>query len=144
MAVAGCRSTECRLPIVDCIVDCRLRWCLAAAVLLAACGSPTSATPTTGLTGTVLRGPITPVCTTNSACDAPFSAGFTVARGGVTVAHFRSDNDGRFTVMLAPGAYRVIPDADAPIISPTSQVKAVTVDDVGLTTVTLEFDTGIR
>ena len=46
--------------------------------------------------------------------------------------------------MLSAGTYQVVPDADAPIIAPTSQVKTVTVQNSGLTTVTLEFDTGIR
>jgi hypothetical protein len=91
-----------------------------------------------------LRGPVTPVCAVNVPCSAPFSAGFAVDRNGTPVAHFRSDNDGRFTVMLSPATYQVVPDADAPIITPTSQVKTVTVQGAGLTTVTLEFDTGIR
>ena len=133
------------MAIADCIVDLRLHGCVAAAaVMLTACGSPTSATLTTGLTGTVLRGPVAPVCTASVPCSVPFSAGFTIEGRGITVARFRSNPDGRFTVMLAAGSYRVIPDADAPIISPTSQAKAVTVQDTGLTTVTLEFDTGIR
>jgi len=116
----------------------------AAALTASACSGPTSATPTTGLTGTVTRGPVTPVCSVSVPCDAPFSAGFTVNSNGMAVAHFRSDMDGHFTVMLTPAAYQIVPDADAPIISPTSQVKAVTVQGGGLTTVTLEFDTGIR
>jgi len=115
-----------------------------AVALSAACGSATSPTLTTGLTGTVLRGPVTPVCTVNVPCQAPFSAGFTVDRSGMAVARFRSDSDGRFTVMVPPGTYRVIPEADAPLLAPASQAKVVTVQDAGLTTVTLEFDTGIR
>jgi len=116
----------------------------AAALTASACGGPTSATPTSGLTGTVERSPITPVCSVNVPCSAPFSAGFTANRNGSAAAHFRSDSDGHFTVMLSAGTYQVVPDADAPIIAPTSQVKTVTVQNSGLTTVTLEFDTGIR
>lgn len=112
----------------------------------AACGAPVGPTPTTGLTGSVTRGPITPVCQAATACDAPFSAGFTVtdAAGRTTLAHFESDANGRFTVFLDPGFYRVVPDADAPILSPGSQVKSVMVGSSGLTTVQLQFDTGIR
>lgn len=111
----------------------------------AACGAA-APTPTTGLTGTVLRGPITPVCQPNADCDAPFSAGFSVtdAAGQTTLAHFQSDPNGRFTVMLQPGPCRVVPDSDAPILSPASQVKTVTVGASGLTSVELQFDTGIR
>lgn len=115
-----------------------------AALISGGCGGPTSATPTTGLTGTVMRGPVTPVCSVSAPCDAPFSAGFTANRSGSAATHFRSDADGHFTVMLQPGTYQIVPDADAPIIAPTSQVKTANVLEAGLTTVTLEFDTGIR
>lgn len=85
-----------------------------------------------------------PVCRIDVPCDAPFSAGFTIQRGGRRVAHFQSDAAGQFTVWLDPGAYSVVPDADAPLIAPASQSRAVTVGDTGLTTVRLTFDTGIR
>lgn len=107
------------------------------------CGSPAAPTDT-GLFGTVLRGPIQPVCTTNLPCDAPFSAGFTVQRGTTRVAAFRSDAQGHFDVRLSPGSYAVVPDADAPIITPKSQTKEVTVGSSGVTIVELHFDTGIR
>ncbi|HTI38974.1 MAG TPA: hypothetical protein VL484_15520 [Vicinamibacterales bacterium] len=77
-------------------------------------------------------------------CDAPFSATFSVERNGQRITQFHSDSDGRFTVMLAPGTYTVVPAADAPILSPESQVKTVQVMTGGLTDVRLEFDTGIR
>jgi hypothetical protein len=47
-------------------------------------------------------------------------------------------------VILPAGIYRIVPDADAPIISPQSQAKVAEVESVGLTEVRLEFDTGIR
>jgi hypothetical protein len=112
--------------------------------LAAACSGPGSPTPPTGLTGVVVRGPITPVCQSGVPCDAPFSAGFTVERDGQAVAQFRSDGSGAFTVRLSPGTYSVTPDADAPLLAPKSQAKTVEVGPVGLTTVRLEFDTGIR
>jgi hypothetical protein len=124
-----------------------MRWILCVAVAALAtggCGAATSPTATTGLTGTVVRGPVAPVCDVNTACTAPFSAGFTVDRNGVVVAQFRSDNNGHFTVSLSPGAYQVTPDADAPLLAPATQAKTVTVVDSGLTTVNLQFDTGIR
>jgi hypothetical protein len=117
---------------------------LAGVALLGACASA-GPSPTTGLTGVVIRGPITPVCRIDVPCDAPFSAAFTVQRGGRRVADFRSDASGQFTVFLAPGPYTVVPDSDAAIISPSSQAKSVTVADTGmLTVVRLTFDTGIR
>ena len=109
-----------------------------AALAMAGCGRATSPTLTTGLTGTVLRGPVTPVCTVTTSCDAPFSAGFTASRASAAATHFRSDGDGHFTVMLQPGTYLIVPDADAPLITPASQMKMVTVQEAGMTTVTLE------
>jgi hypothetical protein len=118
----------------------------AAATTIAACasaGSPPSTT--TGLTGVVMRGPVTPVCRVDVACDAPFSATFNVERNGRRVTQFQSDAAGQFTVLLAPGAYTVVPNTDAPVISPASHLKSVTVADNGmLTVVRLMFDTGIR
>jgi len=114
------------------------------AALLAAC-SATAPSPVTGLTGVVLRGPVTPVCRVDVPCDAPFSASFIVQRSGRTVAQFQSDMSGQFTVFLPPGVYTVIPNSGAPIIAPSSQAKQVTVENTGtLTTVRLTFDTGIR
>ena len=109
-----------------------------------ACDQPLSPTATTGLAGVVVRGPTTPVCQIQMPCEAPFSAEFSVEQNGRRVTPFRSDADGRFTVMLASGVYRIVPGADAPILSPQSQAKIVEVLPVGLTEVRLEFDTGIR
>jgi hypothetical protein len=108
---------------------------------LAACNLGNSAPFTTGLTGLVVRGPITPVCQVDVPCDAPFSAEFSVRVRDRTVGHFRSDADGRFTIYLAPGTYLIVPDPGAFFFE---QSKTVEVGDSGLTTVTLDFDTGIR
>jgi hypothetical protein len=115
-----------------------------AIIATAACQSPTQSTPTTGLSGIVLRGPIAPVCQVDKPCDGPFSADFIVDRDGKQVGQFRSDSAGLFTVWLSPGTYRIIPGSDAPLIVPTSQAKQVEVGAIGLTNVRLEFDTGIR
>ena len=117
--------------------------CCAFALACSSCGSPTAPSGT-GLTGTVVRGPIQPVCHVDAPCDAPFAAGFTVKQGTRTVAAFRSDSQGHFEVRLAPATYLVVPDSDAPIISPGTQAKEVVVSTGGLTPVVLHFDTGIR
>lgn len=117
---------------------------LAAVTSFYGCHGMTAPTASTGLTGVVLRGPVAPVCQTGTPCDVPFSAAFTVVQNARTVARFHSDDDGRFTVMLPAGVYSVVPSPDAPIISPQSQAKTVTVQPAGLTDVRLEFDTGIR
>ena len=98
----------------------------------------------TGLEGVARRGPIQPVCRVDQSCDAPFSARFEVRQGERLVATFQSDSAGRFRTFLTPGRYLVAPDASAPVLSPLSQTRAVTVGAHGLTHVELDFDTGIR
>ena len=92
----------------------------------------------------MFRGPIAPVCAVNQPCEAPFKASFSVQRGATRVTAFQSDEQGHFEVRLSPGSYVVVPEADAPIISPQLQTKEVTVGTSGLTMVELHFDTGIR
>jgi hypothetical protein len=96
------------------------------------------------LVGTVMRGPVRPVCQVDVPCDAPFSAGFTVQQAGRVAASFRSDAQGHFEVPVAPGRYVVVPNPDAPLMSPSAQAKDVIVGPSGPTTVLLHFDTGIR
>jgi hypothetical protein len=109
----------------------------------AGCGAP-AAPSGTALVGTVMRGPVQPVCQSGVPCDSPFSAGFTVQQGERVVASFRSDAQGHFEVLLAPGKYVVVPNTDAPLMSPRAQAKDVMVGPSGPTTVVLHFDTGIR
>lgn len=117
---------------------------LIAAIASAGCVNPIVGRDT-GLIGVVVRGPIQPVCMANEPCDdAPFSAGFTVRQNDRVVARFRSDAEGRFEIRLAPGSYTIVPDSDAPLMQPSAQTKEVVVGAVGLTTVRLDFDTGIR
>ncbi len=111
---------------------------------LTACNAAGPAALGTGLTGTVERSPVTPVCQVNVPCSAPFSARFTILQGPRLVAAFSSDSQGHFTVPLEPGPYQLVPGSDAPIISPQSQAKSVVVGPSGLTPVRLEFDTGLR
>lgn len=113
---------------------------------LAGCGSGDFTGPgvTTFLAGVARRGPVAPVCSPGTPCDAPLVATFTVRAGTRDVATFRSDSLGRFRLRLAAGSYLVVPAADAPILSPASQARPVTVTGDSVTTVTLDFDTGIR
>lgn len=117
---------------------------LIAAVVTIAAACPTSNAPSTGLTGTVIRGPVTPVCQINVPCDAPFSASFNVMLNNRKVTSFTSDAQGRFSVRLLPGTYLIVPAADAPLMNPSFQTKTVEVGPEGLTSVQLTFDTGIR
>src|SRR5438105_8429894 len=94
---------------------------LAIAAFAAVCSSPVALT--TGLTGTVIRGPVTPVCQVSVPCDAPFSASFDVRQGSRRGASFRSDAQGKFTVALRPGSYGIVPASDAPLMNASGQAK---------------------
>jgi hypothetical protein len=114
-----------------------------AAMLLSCTPAPNDALDT-GLQGQVLRGPITPVCTPNEPCDAPFCAWFSVLKEDREVSRFQSDAHGEFTVALDPGMYIIVPDSSAPLMAPQQQRKEIEVQRKGITPVTLYFDTGIR
>lgn len=80
---------------------------LVMAVGLALAASASAAAPSSGLHGTVLRGPITPVCKVGVPCDAP-AAGVTLtfSRAGV-VRQTKTDQQGAYRIALPPGAYSV-------------------------------------
>ena len=100
----------------------------------------------TGITGQVLMGPIVPGPEVPGQInEAPFSAPFRVLDSGNNpVAHFASDDNGNFTVVLPPGEYTIVPDESAPILFPEQQTKLVIVPETGFIDVILRFDTGIR
>ena len=111
--------------------------------MITACTSPTSA-DTVPVDGTILRGPLQPVCQVDQPCDGPLVADFVVARNGRRILTFRTDAAGRFTIALAPGSYQVIPSVDAPIIGAGTVSQPLTVMAPETRGVTLQFDTGIR
>jgi hypothetical protein len=117
---------------------------LAFAAMLLSCSPTINNPPSTGLEGQVLRGPITPVCTENEPCDAPFSAWFSVLKDAREVSRFQSDENGEFAVALDPDVYTIVPDSTAPLMHPQQQRQEVEVQPEGITKVTLHFDTGIR
>lgn len=114
------------------------RWMMIAAIA-GVCQNP--AALTTGLTGTIYRGPIMPVCRTDVPCDAPMAATFEVRQGDRVVAGFTTDDHGKFTVKLPPGRYTVVPSGGGLM---SSFPQPVEVGPEGMTSVELRFDTGIR
>ncbi|HET9708033.1 MAG TPA: hypothetical protein VFP39_07000 [Gemmatimonadales bacterium] len=96
----------------------------------------------TGLEGHMMRSPTSPVCAPTLGCTAPLAADFSVWHTGLLVARFQSDSAGAFFVRLPAGIYGIVPDSSAPVVP--GQVKTVTVKSESLTSVVLDFDTGIR
>jgi Carboxypeptidase regulatory-like domain len=78
---------------------------MAAGLALAAGAS--AATSRSGLHGTVMRGPITPVCKVGVPCEAPAGGvTLTFSRAGV-VRETRTDQQGSYRIALPPGIYAV-------------------------------------
>lgn len=111
-----------------------------------ACGAHTVSPDETGIQGQVLRGPASPgPQRQGQAGYVPFSATFEVQdRQGNQLTQFKSNEQGRFRVLLAPGNYTIVPDASAPILFASRKKKDVTVPAKGFAEVTLKFDTGLR
>jgi len=82
---------------------------LAAALLgatLVACGSAAGSLKS-GLRGTFTIGPLTPVCVEATPCDGPArDATLAFTRNGTTT-RTRTDDLGRYRILLAPGWYAV-------------------------------------
>jgi hypothetical protein len=69
--------------------------------------APAGGVTGSGLYGVVMRGPITPVCTTETPCDAPAArVKLYFARNG-SVATVVTSSLGRYRIALAPGTYAV-------------------------------------
>jgi hypothetical protein len=129
MAVPGSRSGLATLaPTIDCRAE----------------GVPAATAPSpprvgTGISGSVRRGPIRPVCVAGLPCDAP-AAGVLVEvdSGRTAVARLRTAKDGRFLLRAPPGSYvvRLVAKRAAPVVV---RVRAGFVSHVSLS-----IDTGIR
>ena len=92
-----------------------------------------------GVEGIVLRGPITPVCTADSPCDAPVpDVAVQALQNGTVVATTKTDQNGRFRLSLDAGDYTVrVPGQD-------TNPQTVHVTATKLTEVAFLIDTGIR
>jgi hypothetical protein len=79
---------------------------LAGAFIAGSAGATT--TPSNGLRGLVMRGPITPVCVAEQPCSAP-ATGVTLvfSSNGRTVGHAITNAKGWYRITLRPGRYSV-------------------------------------
>jgi hypothetical protein len=79
---------------------------LSALLLLPAASSGTTGS---GLFGTVMKGPIRPVCRVGVPCDAAVEVTLVFSRAGRDVARVHSSKTGHYRIALAPGSYDVRP-----------------------------------
>ncbi len=104
---------------------------------------PTHAAAPSGLRGVVIRSPITPVCIQGVSCSAPAkNTPLVFFRAGRSV-RTRTDNVGRYRVVLAPGWWS-IRTATFPQIGSGIAPHTVRVFTARFRVVNLDIDTGIR
>ena len=105
--------------------------------------------PASGISGIVTSGPTCPVMRDppDRACDDRPLAGAVIlvldVNGG-EVARAISDTEGRFTVELAPGVYRVEPQPVRGMMGTAAAVDIRIAADEPLAEIALGYDTGIR
>jgi hypothetical protein len=95
--------------------------------------------PRSGLHGTVMRGPISPVCIAGQPCSAParnVMLSFTGGAGATTTT--RTSPDGMYSIRLRPGRYQV--SVSAGRIEPT----VILVRRALFLRLNFSIDTGIR
>ncbi len=114
----------------------------AAALLVASTSLAKSPSP--NVRGSLMRGPVTPVCIEGRSCDAPAPGVMLVfARSGQEVRRLTTGVAGRFAIRLEPGLYSVRalrrPVAGSAITPARFRVPAS-----GAMILRLHLDTGIR
>ncbi|MGI9184273.1 MAG: hypothetical protein ACR2GZ_04790 [Solirubrobacteraceae bacterium] len=122
-----------------------IRLTVVVAVIVALALDSASARPAqTGVRGLLLYGPTCPVQQPGMTCERPYRAWITVRRfpSETLVTRVRSAADGRFTVLVAAGRYRLAPRNRTPY--PRASAQIVTVRRGRLSPVTIRFDSGIR
>ena len=106
----------------------------------------TATAATSGVEGKVTIGPSCPVARTPpdpSCADRPAAATFSIdTTTGVHVADASSGVDGRFSLTLRPGTYII--SLRATSVMPTMAPQTFSVPDNGITTLSLQLDSGIR
>jgi hypothetical protein len=107
-----------------------------------ALAAPAGGVTGSGLYGVVMRGPIVPVCSTETPCDAP-AAGVRLffARNG-SVKSVVTSSLGRYRIVLVPGTYTVR-TGSATAIGRGLEPRAVVVP-AGWKRQAFSIDTGIR
>jgi hypothetical protein len=96
-----------------------------------------------GLRGTVMRGPTKPVCRVNESCEVP-ARGLVLrfSRGGAVKAEVKTSRSGTYSVRLPAGRYNVTTPRRGPGTGLTPRVVRVPRARVGR--VDFHLDTGIQ
>ena len=112
-------------------------------------GSSATGTTTQSVTGRATAGPVCPVERNppDPACAARPVAGAVLViqnQTGAEVARAITDQDGRFSVALAPGAYRLVPQPVAGLLGGGRPMDFQVGTGETLPPLAVTYDTGIR
>ena len=123
-------------------------------LVVAACtgppGSSASGTETVSVAGRATAGPVCPVERNppDPACAARPVAGAALvienAASGREVGRVTTDSDGRFSISLRPGAYRLVPQSVSGLMGGAQPVDFVVDAHAPTPTLAVTYDTGIR
>jgi hypothetical protein len=111
-------------------------------VSLAVVASASGAAPRSGLYGTVMRGPITPVCRIGVPCDAPAPKVILTFSRASLVRKTQTDQQGAYRIGLPPGIYSV--GTNSRPFGQTPRPARVHVRAGHVDKVVFTIDTGIR
>ena len=97
-----------------------------------------------GIQGQVLIGPMCPVVQPGQDCpDQSYQATLTVTTAnGLQIAQFKTDEQGRFSIPLVPGAYVLHPESPNRI--PFAGDQSFQVEEGRYTQLEVRYDSGIR
>lgn len=110
------------------------------------CAAPVQPTDS-GITGTVMIGPISPVEKEGEINEKPYPNAVIFimdAAGKQKIAETTSDQDGRFKVNLAPATYQLLPQTPKNQPFPIGIPQMVVVEARKFTEITVSYDSGIR
>jgi len=116
-------------------------------LLTLACGVFAAPTPTdSGLAGKALMGPMCPAMFEGQECpDQPYQATITVnSLDGRKIVQFQTDEQGNFTIPLAPGDYILHPETPEGKPYPIADDQSFTVLPGEFTRIIVLYDSGIR
>jgi hypothetical protein len=114
--------------------------------IISACASA-SQTITSGISGKVMIGPISPVEKEGEVNEKPYPDALIFimdASGKKKMKEVKSDLDGLFKVYLAPGTYLLVPQSPKNQALPVGEPQTVIVLENRFTDVTVNYDSGIR
>ena len=112
------------------------------AVTFAVAAGASAASPRSGLYGTVMRGPIMPVCRVDVPCDGPAPNVILTFSGTGLVRKTQADEHGAYRIGLPPGIYSVRTNSRPFGVTP--RPARVHVRAGHWDTIVFTIDTGIR